>query len=202
MDLESKCDYKDERGEGMKDEQIVQLYWDRDQQAIPVTAEKYGKYCATIARNILENREDVEECLNDTWLGAWDSMPPHRPRTLPVFLGKITRNLSFSRFRRDHAEKRGGGELPLVLDELDECVSGQSSVEDEYDRKELLEAINEFLDALPREKQVIFVCRYWYADCVGDIAARLGMTESHVSMTLTRLRRKLCEHLTKGGFKL
>lgn len=186
----------------MEDQRIVQLYWERDQRAISVTADKYGGYCTAIARNILASYEDVEECLNDTWLGAWNSMPPHRPGVLSVFLGKITRNLSFSRFRRDHAEKRGGGELPLVLDELGECVSGRHSVEGEYDRKELLQAINGFLDTLPQEKQVIFVCRYWYADRVDDIAARLGMTEGHVSMTLTRLRRKLREYLIKGGFEL
>lgn len=186
----------------MDDSRIIELYWERDQSAILATAEKYGGYCTSIARNILENEEDAEECVNDTWLGAWISMPPHRPRVLSAFLGKITRNLSFSRFRRNHAEKRGGGELPLVLDELGECVSGRDSVEGEYDRKELLNAINEFLDGLSAEKRAVFVCRYWYADRVGDIAWRFEMTEGHVSVTLTRLRRKLREHLAKGGFEL
>lgn len=186
----------------MEDSRIIELYWERDQSAIPVTAEKYGGYCTSIARNILENDEDTEECVNDTWLGAWNSMPPHRPGMLSTFLGKITRNLSFNRRRRSNAEKRGGGELPLVLDELGECVSGRDSVEGEYDRKELLNAINGFLDGLSPEKRAVFVCRYWYADRVGDIAARLGMTENHVSVTLTRLRRKLREYLVKGGFEL
>lgn len=186
----------------MDDSRIISLYWERDQSAIPATAEKYGGYCTSIARNILENEEDAEECVNDTWLGAWNSMPPHRPGMLSTFLGKITRNLSFNRRRRSSAEKRGGGELPLVLDELGECVSGRDSVEGEYDRKELLHEINEFLDGLSTEKRAIFVCRYWYADSVGNIAARLGMTENHVSVTLTRLRRKLREHLAKGGFEL
>lgn len=186
----------------MEDTRIVELYWKRDADVIPATSEKYGGYCAAIARNILGNEEDAEECVNDTWLGAWNSMPPHRPSVLPAFLGRITRNLSFNRHRRDRAEKRGGGELPLVLDELSECVSGRDSVEGELDRKELLGAIDAFLDGLAPEKRLVFVCRYWYADSVGDIAARAGMTESHVSMTLTRLRRKLREHLTKGGFEL
>lgn len=186
----------------MDDSRIIELYWGRDQRAIPATAEKYGGYCMSIARNILENQEDAEECVNDTWLGAWNSMPPHRPGMLSTFLGKITRNLSFNCRRRSSAEKRGGGELPLVLDELGECVSGRDSVEGEVDRKELLNAINEFLDELSAEKRAVFVCRYWYADSVGDIARRFGMTEGHVSMTLTRLRRKLCEHLAKGGFEL
>lgn len=186
----------------MEDSRIVELYWKRDADAIPATSEKYGGYCACIARNILGSEEDAEECVNDTWLGAWNSMPPHRPSVLSAFLGKITRNLSFNRRQRDRAEKRGGGELPLVLDELSECVSGNDSVEGEWDRKELLSAIDAFLDGLAPEKRMVFVCRYWYADSVGSIAARMGMTENHVSMTLTRLRRKLQEHLTKGGFEL
>lgn len=186
----------------MEDSRIVELYWKRDADAIPATSEKYGGYCASIARNILGNEEDAEECVNDTWLGAWNSMPSHQPSVLSAFLGKITRNLSFNRRQRDRAEKRGGGELPLVLDELSECVSGNDSVEGELDRKELLSVINAFLNGLAPEKRAVFVCRYWYADSVGSIAARMGMTESHVSMTLTRLRRKLREHLTKGGFEL
>ncbi len=186
----------------MEDLRIVELYWKRDADAIPATSEKYGGYCASIARNILGNEEDAEECVNDTWLGAWNSMPPHRPSVLPAFLGKITRNLSFNRRRHTRAEKRGGGELPLVLEELSECVSGRDSVEGELNRRELLEAIDAFLSGLTPEKRMVFVCRYWYADSVRDIAARVGRTESHVSMTLTRLRRKLHEDLTKGGFAL
>lgn len=186
----------------MDDSWIVKMYWDRNQDAIPATSEKYGAYCTTIARNILESEEDVEECVNDTWLGAWNSMPPHRPNLLSAFLGKITRNLSFNRHKRNGAEKRGGGELPLVLEELGECVSGRESVEGEVDRKELLEAINGFLARQSPQNRAIFVCRYWYADRVKDIAARFGMTENHVSVTLTRLRRRLLECLTKGGFEL
>ena len=194
--------YKGEGVISMEDSWIVELYWRRDADAIPATSEKYGGYCASIARNILGNEEDAEECVNDTWLGAWNSMPPHRPNVLSAFLGKITRNLSFNRRQRDCAEKRGGGELPLVLEELSECVSGTDSVEGELDRKELLSAIDAFLAGLAPEKRLIFVCRYWYADSVGDIAVRVGMTASHVSMTLTRLRRRLHEYLTKGGFAL
>ena len=186
----------------MEDLQIVELYWARSADAIPATAEKYGGYCAAIARNILGNAQDAEECVNDTWLGAWNSMPPHRPHALAAFLGKITRNLSFNRYKQNRADKRGGGELPLVLDELAECVSGRDSVEGELDKKELVRAIDAFLQRLTPEKRRIFVCRYWYADSVGSIAARTGMTESHVSMTLTRLRRSLRDELTKEGFAL
>lgn len=186
----------------MEDMQIINLYWIRSQDAIPATSEKYGGYCMTIARNILDNSQDAEECVNDTWLRAWNSMPPQRPNVLSAFLGKITRNLSFNRYKRDTAEKRGGGELPLVLDELGECVSGTESVEGEWDRRELLGAINDFLAQLPPEKRAVFVCRYWYADSVGEIARRFGLKEGSVSMTLTRLRRKLSEHLTERGFAL
>lgn len=186
----------------MEDVRIVELYWQRDDSAIPASAEKYGAYCAAIARNILGNAEDAEECVNDTWLGAWNSMPPHRPSVLSAFLGKITRNLSFNRYKQNRADKRGGGELPLVLEELAECVSGTASVEGELDRQELLRAINAFLSGLTPEKRALFVCRYWYADSVKDIASRTGMSEGRVSMALTRLRRSLYEYLTKEGFAL
>ena len=106
----------------MEDSQIIKLYWDRDQAAIPATSQKYGNYCLSIARNILGNSQDAEECVNDTFLNAWNSMPPHRPNMLSTFLGKITRNLSFNRYKYNHAEKRGNGEIQCVLDELAECV--------------------------------------------------------------------------------
>lgn len=186
----------------MEDIQIIDLYWARDQMAITATAEKYGGYCAAVARNILASEQDTEECVNDTWLRAWNSMPPQRPGVLAAFLGTITRNLAFNRFRRGRTEKRGSGELPLVLEELEECVSGRESVEGEYDRRELLAAINAYLDGLSPLHRTIFVRRYWYADRVGAIAQRLNMTENHVSMILTRLRRKLREHLMKEGFDL
>ena len=121
----------------MEDRDIIQLYWDRDEGAIPATADKYGGYCAAIARNILDDGRDAEECVNDTWLAAWNAMPPHRPARLSTFLGKLTRNLSFNRYKAQRADKRGGGQLPLVLDELGECVSGREDVEGAVDRKEL-----------------------------------------------------------------
>ncbi len=193
-----------ERGgdEPMEDEAIVQLYWDRNEQAIPATADKYGSYCTTIARNILGSREDAEECVNDTYLHAWNAMPPHRPQVLSTFLGKITRNLSFNRHRHNTAEKRGGGAVPAVLEELSELVSGQDDVEQVLDRKELIEAIDAFLAALPQVKRSIFVRRYWYTDSIPEIAFRHGMKEGTVSMTLSRLRRKLHDHLSERGFEL
>lgn len=186
----------------MEDAKIVQLYWDRDEQAIPATSDKYGSYCASIARNILGNAEDAEECVNDTYLHAWNAMPPHRPKMLSTFLGKLTRNLSLNRCRHNDAEKRGGGQRAAVLDELAELVSGGGEPEQEIDRRELLETINAFLDGLPRDKRRIFVCRYWYFDSVSEIAARFGLTENRVSVTLSRLRRKLRDHLSERGFML
>ena len=181
---------------------IVQLYWDRDEQAIPATSDKYGSYCAAIARNILGSREDAEECVNDTFLKAWDSMPPHRPQILSAFLGKIVRNLSFNRYKRNAADKRGGGELPVVLEELSELVSGQDDVGRELDRKELIEAIDGFLAGLSSKKRSVFVSRYWYADSISEIAARHGMKDGAVSMTLNRLRLKLRSYLVERGFEL
>ena len=186
----------------LDDTKIVQLYWDRNEQAIPATADKYGRYCASIAQNILGNKEDAEECVNDTYISAWNSMPPHRPSILSTFLGKITRNLSFNRYKYNTANKRGGGEAALVLDEIAELVSGTDSVEQEVLRKELVKAIDAFLDGLPDDKRRIFVCRYWYFDSVSNIASRFGMTENNVSVTLNRLRLKLHNHLLERGFEL
>lgn len=185
----------------MEDSKIIQLYWDRDEQAIPATAEKYGSYCTSIARNILGSAEDAEECVNDTYLNAWNSMPPHRPNVLSTFLGKLTRNLSFNRYKHNTAEKRGRGELPAVLSELTEVVSGKDDVEQEFDRRELIQAVDAFLDILSPEKRSIFICRYWYTDSISDIAACHGMKEGAVSMTLNRLRLKLRDYLMERGFE-
>lgn len=186
----------------MDDEQIIQLYWERNEKAITATADKYGSYCTSIAKNILNNKEDAEECVNDTYINAWNSMPPYRPSILSTFLGKITRNLSFNRYKYNTANKRGGGEVALVLDEIAELVSGTDSIEQEIHHKELLTAINTFLDRLPSDKRNIFVCRYWYFDSVSDIASRFGITENNVSVTLNRLRLKLHNYLLERGFEL
>lgn len=186
----------------MDDAKIVQLYWDRNEQAIPVTADKYGSYCSSIAKNILGNKEDAEECVNDTYMSAWNSMPPHRPSILSAFLGKIVRNLSFNRYKYNTAGKRGGGELPMVLEELSDLVSGKDDVEQAFDQKELTKAIDTFLDSLSPEKRSIFISRYWYTDSVSEIAVRYGMKEGAVSITLNRLRLKLHNYLLERGFEL
>ena len=186
----------------MDDNGIVQLYWDRNDYAISATSEKYGHYCKSIAKNILNNDEDAEECVNDTYLNAWNSMPTHWPKNLATFLGKITRNLSFNKYKHDHSEKRGGSEITLILDELTECVSDTDNVEQIIERQELIKAINIFVRELPTEKQNIFIRRYWYADSISDIAKDYGMLQGTVSKTLERTRKQLKSYLAEGGFDL
>lgn len=186
----------------MDDAKIVQLYFDRNEQAIPATADKYGNYCKSIANNILGNHQDAEECVNDTYLSTWNSIPPTIPIILSAFLGKITRNLAFNKYRHNHVIKRGNGEITVVLDELAECVSGLDDVEQEIDRRELVATINSFLETLPSKKRNIFICRYWYSDSISSIARRYEMTESNVSVTLNRLRSKLKEYLSERGYVL
>ena len=186
----------------MDDSKIVQLYWDRNELAIPVTAEKYGAYCTAIARSILHSAEDAEECVNDTYLHAWNAMPPVKPDILSAFLGKITRNLSLDKRSQTTADKRGGGELTAVLEELSEVASRGDDTQQALDQKELTFAINAFLGTLSPEKRSIFICRYWYNDSVGAIARRFAMREGAVSMTLSRLRTKLKIYLTERGYDL
>ena len=186
----------------MEDRQIIQLYWQRDEQAISATSKKYGNYCLVIAKNIVGNSEDADECVNDTYLSAWSSMPPHKPNVLSTFLGKITRNISFNRYKQNKAQKRNGGEIAAVLDEIGQIVSGHDNVEQELNYKELVQAINTFLDTLSTEKRHMFICRYWYTDSISDIAVRYGMREGAVSMALNRLRLKLRCYLLERGFEL
>ena len=186
----------------MDDNGIIQLYWDRNDQAISVTSEKYGHYCKAIAKNILNNEEDAEECVNDTYLNAWNSMPTHWPEQLATFLGKITRNLSFNKYKHDHAEKRGSGEITLVLEELIDCVSDTDDVEQMIDRQELVKTINSFVRSLSPEKRSIFVCRYWYSDSVSKIAKDYGMLQGSVSKMLERTRKQLKVYLAERGFEL
>lgn len=186
----------------MKDDEIIRLYWDREEQAIRATAEKYGHYCKAIAKNILDSEEDAEECVNDTYLNAWNAMPTHWPERLAAFLGKITRNLSFNRYQRSRAEKRGGGEIALILEELGDCVSGADTVEQAVDRKELERAVNAFVRGLSPKKRNLFVRRYWYADPVAKIAADSGMLPATVSKALERTRKQLKSYLEERGFEL
>lgn len=186
----------------MDEKQILHLLQCRNPEAIRHLSEAYGSYCRQIAKNILSNEQDVEECLNDTFLNVWNAIPPACPDNLGAYTAAVTRNLAFSRYRRDCAEKRGGGNIPLVLSELSDLVSRKPSPEQEMERKELTQAMNEFIAALPHWKRYIFIHRYWYADSVADIARKVHRTQAYVSMTLTRLRRKLHDHLTERGIDL
>ena len=186
----------------MDDAKIVQLYWDRDEQAIPATSEKYEGYCMSIAKNILGNKEDAEECVNDTYLHAWNSMPPHRPDLLSAFLGKITRRISLDKWRRSTAEKRGSGEVPLSLSELTDCIPDSKSIDENLQAEELAKLIDAFLRTLHPVERSIFLCRYWYFDTVADIAKQFGFGQSKVKTMLLRTRRKLKTHLEKEGITI
>lgn len=180
----------------MEDEKIVTLYWERNEDAIRETEQQYGKYCYTIAYNILHSHEDSDECVNDTWIGAWNAMPPERPTKLQGFLARITRNIAIDRYRYDSAQKRGA-EVESAIDEYWECIpNGDASIEDEYVLKH---AINGFLESLDVRTRVIFMRRYWYSMSVKDIADGMRLSESHVSVILHRTRNKFKDHLTKEG---
>lgn len=185
----------------MDDQTIIDLLFQRDQSGIHALSSQYGAYCAHIARNVLENEQDVEECLNDAYLSVWNTIPPQKPENLSAFIGRITRNLALNRYRNAHAQKRGGN-VSFVLCELSQVVSGNPTPEQELQHQELTASINAYLASLPQWKRYIFVRRYWYADSVSQIAKYCGKTESYVSMTLTRLRRQLQKHLTERGFDL
>ena len=186
----------------MEDENIIRLYWDRDETAIEETSRKYGRYCFSIANNILCSREDSEECVNDTYVKVWDSIPPKRPSIFSAFIGKITRNISLNRYKLNNAEKRGGNEMPLVLDEVREIVSGHPDPEEQAIRDELIAAVNDYLATLSVEKRVMFVRRYWYADDVKSIAERMGTSENNISVSVRRIRNSLRGYLIERGFEL
>ena len=186
----------------MDDDAIVRLYWDRNTQAISESAGKYGAYCESIARNILIDRADTEECVNDTWLNAWNAMPPHRPSILRTFLGKITRNLAFDMYKKLHRDKRGGHNIDLVLDELAEIVSGKDDPVKSVQDKELMNEINRFLSGLSEANRYMFILRYWYVDGISEIAQRFDMSENNVSVILSRTRIKLKEYLTERGYDI
>lgn len=183
----------------MDDHRIVELYWNRDTDAIRESINKYGAYCYTIANNILHDPKDSEECVNDTWLKAWKAIPPHKPEKLQMFLAKITRNLSFDYYNARSAEKRGGGEIILVLDELSECLPSESNVAVEYERKELGQFIRQFVNSLPLRDKNIFLRRYFFTDSVADIAGRYSISENYVMVLLSRTRKKLKKYLKKEG---
>ena len=172
----------------MDDKQILDLYWERSEAAISETSKKYGKYCRYIAFNILHNDEDSEECVNDTYLRAWNSIPPNRPSVLKTFLGKITRNLSLDRYELLNAKKRNGGQMPLIFDEIQECIPS--------------DILNHFLSSLSLEQRKIFMRRYWYLSPIKEIATEYDMSESKIKMSLFRSRNELKKLLEKEGISV
>lgn len=183
----------------MEDSQIIDLYWARSEQAVQETDTKYGGYCRAIAHNILKSFEDSEECVADTWLRAWNAMPPQRPSVLSAFLGRITRNLSLDRYKAARAEKRGGDSFPAALDELSECVPAMGGVEQTMDERELGRAIDRFLRTVSEKQCSLFLRRYWYAESISQIAARYSMKENTVKSVLFRTREQLRAFLQKEG---
>jgi len=186
----------------LKDTEIIDLYWDRDERAITESQRSYSKYCYSIAYNVLHDREDSDECVNDTWLRAWYAMPPKRPNRLALFFGTITRNLSFDKWKRKNALKRGNGEMEVALDELMECVPSARSTEDAVEAAELERLINEFLHTLPEKECNVFLRRYWYVEEYNEIAERFHMNLNTVKTSLFRTRTKLKAFLEKEGIVL
>jgi RNA polymerase sigma factor (sigma-70 family) len=178
----------------MDDAQIIGLYWERSEQALCETQSKYDKYLFSVAYNILSDRDDSRECTNDTYYKAWVSMPPNRPDSLKYYLAKITRNIAVNIFQRQHAEKRGGSNAAVVFDELDECVADENAF-DKFTEMEFAEIIDSFLAVLTKEKRVIFVKRYWYAESVNDIAEEMNRSVGSVKMSLMRLKKEFKEYL-------
>ncbi len=185
----------------MEDKQIIDLYFARSERAIQETDTKYGGYCYSIAYNILANQEDAEESVSDTYLSAWNAIPPRRPSLLAAFLGKITRNISLDRWRKYHAFKRGGGQVEIALEELQECVSGEESAEEKVIRREILASLNNFLETLNETERNVFVCRYWYLDSTEEIAEKSGFSVSKVKSMLYRIRKRLNTHFEQEDLR-
>lgn len=183
----------------MEDKTIIELYFRRSERALDETVIKYGAYCRTVAQNVLTRPEDAEECVNDTWLGAWNAMPDKRPSRLGAFLAKITRNSAISRALERSRLKRGGGQIPLALDELAECIPGGCEPEKALERRELERTLRRFVGSLPETERRVFLARYWYLASVQEIADKLGFTRSKTAGMLHRTRKKLQRMLQEEG---
>lgn len=182
----------------MDDKKIIELFFARSEKAIEELASKYGKYCSTISYNILKNRQDAEECVNDTWLGVWNAIPPARPNPLHAFVGKIVRNISIKRYHSNTALKRNS-EYSVAMEEIEACLASRDSIEDEIAAEELSRFIEEFLDSLNRENRVIFMRRYWFSDSYADIEKKVGLSRKTISVRLTRMRKQLKIFLEERG---
>lgn len=186
----------------MDDSKIIDLYFRRSEMAISATDAKYGTYCQSIAYRILNQQQDSEECVSDTWMRTWNSIPPTRPDCLRTYLGKITRNLALNRLREQQTEKRGGRVVTESLEELRECISDGRLVETAVDEKLLTDSINRFLAGLSQEKRVAFILRYWHMYPANEVARKMQISESKLRTMLFRLRKQLRTHLEQEGIKL
>ena len=186
----------------MNDQDIIALYFDRNEQAIAETDKSYGKVCMQVSMNILDSRPDAEECVSDAYLKLWNNIPPNRPQNLGLYLTKIVRNLALNRRKAEQVAKRGGGQYPVALEELSEVLASVERVEDIWAAGYLREQINRFLGTLPKDKRILFLMRYWYMDSIETIAKAGGITQSKVKMTLLRLRRDLKVFLEKEGIQV
>ena len=191
-----------ERKENMNDNEIVALFFARNENAISAAAEKYGRYCHTIAHNILSSRPDAEECVNDTYLNAWNSIPPQKPDNLAAYLGKITRNLALNRWKRNSVAKRGSGQVEIALSELENCIPDNAGVEQAVEDAVIVSVINRFLYADSPKNRNIFIRRYWYLCTIREIADSYEMSESNVKVLLFRMRSELKKQLEKEGVYL
>lgn len=178
----------------MNDERIIELFFERSEQAITELDKKYGRVFYSVSYNILKDREDAEECVNDAYLGTWNAIPPARPNPLLAFVCKIVRNVSLKRYEKNTAAKRNSN-YDIAMDELEDCLASPNTVEKELSDRELTEIIGSFLNSLSAENRVIFLRRYWFSDTYADIAKQVGLTEKNVSVRLTRLRKDLREYL-------
>lgn len=186
----------------MKDENIIELFYDRDERAIRECMDTYGSYCRVVAAGILSDPADIEEAVADTWLSAWDTIPPQHPRYLRLYLGRITRNRAISIWRKNGADRRGGSQVTVALEELGECVHSENAVEDNVDSKALQTAITEFLKSRPVMHRQVFLRRYFYLEEIPAIANRYGLREGNVRMILSRTRQKLRKYLIQEGYDL
>ena len=186
----------------LDDHSIIELYWSRNEKAISETDKKYGKYLYSIAYNIVHDKLDSEECVNDTYVGTWNAIPPARPNVFHMFLAKITRNISVNRFIKNTAYKRIPSELIVSLDELDNCFPDTPTLEEEIEAEKLGNLLNSYLEGLSNKEQLVFVCRYYYADKISEIAGMMDVNERTVFRMLESIRNGLRERLEKEGYKI
>ena len=185
----------------MNDKEIISLFDERNEKAIEEISRKYGGYCHSIAKNILRNDEDAEECVNDAYLGTWNAIPPQRPNPLLAFVCKIVRNVSIMRHRTNTAMKRNSS-FDVAISEIEQCIASPETVEEALEAKSLARIIERFMDTLTEENRVIFMRRYWFSDSYTDISNLTGLTEKNISVRLTRIRNSLRNYLVKEGVLL